>query len=419
MTDDFGVGDYDTPTGHIVPAPMDCMSCGVCLGNCPTYLLSQDEKEGPRQRIRTLSKLVVEKSEVDDEAIVHLNNCIQCRACELVCPSQMNYSELFDKAQYKLLDQQDKGFYAKLALDWVADKKKLKSLMPLLLFYKLSGVQWLFRKLGLLKLLKLHIAEKLARLPELKPLKSSYPTNTQVKGKVALFTGCIAEHFDRKTLDASIKVLNALGYEVSIPVRQVCCGAIHYHNGEPEAAKELMQQNRSGFNHQEFEAIIYCVTGCGSQLQEYQLVLELDDNDSAFTAPLFEVSDFILGHWDDTLSINPLSAKVAVHEPCSQRNVLKTQQAVYDLLGKIPELKVEALEENNICCGAGGSYMLSHPHTAQTLRDNKWQHIFNSGADYVVTSNIGCDMHLQTFEFKNHPVEFKHPVTILADQLYT
>jgi len=417
MMDGFGQNEYVAPTGPIVPSPMDCMSCGLCLNVCPTYQLSQNEQEGPRQRIRTLSTLVLEETSVDEETINHLHNCIQCRACEVVCPSQMSYSELFDKAQHQLAQAQEKKFYAKLALTLIADKKKLKTFLPLLRFYHSSGARWLSQKLGLLKWMGLDLADQMARLPKVHTLKESYPVAHPAKGKVALFTGCITEHFDQETLTSAIKVLNVLGYEVSVPQQQVCCGAIHYHNGEPEVAKHLMQQNRACFNQKDAEAIVYCATGCGSQLQEYAIALDLDDEENAFKTPLFEITDFIVNHWDKSVRLKPSTKKVVVHEPCSQRNVLKNQQVVYDLLAKIPELQVEALEENQLCCGAGGTYMLTHPKTAHSLRDKKWQHIFNSQADYVVTSNIGCDLHLQTINSQQYSVDFKHPVALLAEQL--
>lgn len=419
MNDGFGIGnnDYVVAEGPFVPEPHDCMRCGICLSHCPTYQLNKDEQEGPRQRIRILNKLVLLKETVDEEAIMHLNNCLQCGACEAVCPSQMSYSELFDKAQHELNNDKNKSVYAKLALSLIAEKKKLKLALPLIYFYQLGGIRWLTQKLGLLKLMKLDVADQMLRPPALKSLNDTYSISTETKGRVALFTGCISEHFDRETLNASIKVLNALGYEVSIPKQQVCCGAIHYHNGAPEVAKTLMQQNRTCFNNQDVDAIIYCATGCGVQFQKYPLALELDENDSAFKIPLFEVMDFIAKHWDEKIKLNPLPGKVKVHESCSQRNVLKNQQSVYDLLNKIPGIEVETLAENDICCGAGGSYMLTHEKTAKTLRDNKWQNILNSNADYVVTSNIGCNLHLQAFNPIQQNVVFKHPVCMIAKQL--
>lgn len=416
MMDDFSQSHDSTPTGPIVPSPMECMSCGLCLNNCPTYQLSKDEKEGPRSRIRTLSKLIIEETHVDEESIKHLNNCLQCGACELVCPSQMSFSELFDKAQHQLAQEKPKSFYAKFALNLIADKTKRKRLLPILSLYHLSGVRYLAQKTGLLKLLKLDTAEQMARIPHMQPLKNIYPVANKSKGKVALFTGCITEDFDRTTLDAAIQVLNALDYDVCIPKQQACCGAIHYHNGDLETAKQLMQQNRDCFNQESVEAIIYCATGCGSQLQAYALALDLKE-EQAFKAAVFEITEFIAQHWNDSVQLKPCTKKIAVHEPCSQRNVLNNQQAVYDVLAKIPALQVVSLEDHHVCCGAGGTYMLTHPQTAQSLRDKKWQQIQDSQADGVVSSNIGCVLHLQTFDAKAFKPEFKHPVRLLAEQL--
>lgn len=410
MMNDFGLGQ-EAAAPSKVPSPMDCMSCGACLSHCPTFHLAQDEQEGPRQRIRTLEKLVLLEQTVDDDAVAHLANCTQCRACEAACPSQMQYGELFDQAQHQLTRDRKKPRFAQLALALIADKSRFRRALPWLSLAHASGLRWLARKTGGLRWLQLEQADRMGRAPTRAPLPATHPAKPPAKGKVALFTGCLSEAFDRETLDAAITVIQALGYEVVVPEQQACCGAMHYHNGEPETAQALMQQNRACFNALEVEAVVHCVSGCGAQLQEYGLALGLDESEPAFTPPLHDICEFIVNHWRP-LELQPRPGKVAVHEPCSQRNVLKNQQSVYDLLAKIPELAVEALAENPLCCGAGGGYMLTHEHTAQALRDQTWQQLKDRPVDGVVTTNLGCALHLQT---DNAPL--KHPVTLLAEQL--
>ncbi len=417
MDFDQSADTYIPPSGPIIPDAMDCMRCGMCLNSCPTYQLTQDEQEGPRQRVRTLSRLLVEQADVSNIDVLHLQNCLQCRACEAVCPSKMDYGELFDQAQLQLASPETVHFYARIALNLVAKKQWFNNLLPLVKFFQLSGLQTLSRKLGILELIGLSRADNIAPLPTLKCLKAHYPV-AEKRGVVALFTGCLADHFDRQTLDDAIQVLNALGYEVLVPEQQRCCGAIHLHNGEAENAKQLMRHNLEVFNALSVQAVIYCATGCGSQFQEYQRILENDEQEIlAFQSKLHEVSEFINHNWSSNLALEPCAKEVLVHEPCSQRNVLKNQHAVYAMLGRIPELKVSELAENNLCCGAGGSYMLSHPENADALVDLKWRQIDESSAGYVVTSNIGCALHLKTFTHSKTCLEILHPISLLARQI--
>jgi glycolate oxidase iron-sulfur subunit len=244
--------------------------------------------------------------------------------------------------------------------------------------------------------------------PALQPLAVSYPASVAKRGRVALFTGCIAEHFDRETLLAAIKLLNAIGYEVLIPQEQGCCGAIHQHNGQSAAC--MIDNNMSVFNALDVDAVLHTASGCGAMLSEYQH--ENVDMAQLFRQRLFDINDFLLKHWPDDLQLRSFTLNVAIHEPCSQRNVLKNQQTVYELLQKIPDLSIAALADNHICCGAGGSYMLTHPDNAGKLRDLKHQIIAASPATVVVSSNFGCSVFLSTEGGK-----VVHPLLLLARQL--
>ena len=286
-----------------------------------------------------------------------------------------------------------------MAFALIVNKTWRRRLLPLINLYLKSGIQKPLQASGLLTKLGLAQGEALLTLPALTDLAEHYPAQNTKHGTVALFTGCLAEHFDRETQEASIKLLTALGFDVLLPEQQTCCGAIHQHNGL--SAQAMIAQNINTFNALNIEAILYSATGCGAMLSEY--------TDQGFLDKLQDINDFILTHWSDAVNVKPLNSTVAVHEPCSQRNVLKNQQAVYQLLAKVPQLNLISLADNHLCCGAGGSYMLSHPEQAQQLRSLKYVNIKANTADFIVSSNYACAAFLQTSEIK-----VKHPLVVLA-----
>jgi glycolate oxidase iron-sulfur subunit len=404
---DMGFDEPGEPigSGPYIPDAGECMRCGICVSSCPTFRLFQIDEETPRRRILTISKILVEDLPISADERMHLDSCLQCRACESVCPSRMAYGQLFDQAQAEL--KINPGWLAKLAFKLIENKRWRTRLMPLLAVYLKSGLQKPLRKTGLIKKLHLADAEALLGKPALQALADCYPSSATKRGRVALFTGCIAEHFDRETLLAAIKLLNAIGYEVLIPPQQGCCGAIHQHNGQSAAA--LIDNNIAVFNALEVEAVLHTATGCGAMLSEYQ---NDDDAGQLFRQRLCDINDFLLKHWPDELQMIESKLKVAVHEPCSQRNVLKNQQTVYALLQKIPGLSIAALADNHICCGAGGSYMLTHPDNAGQLRALKQQVIADSSADLVVSGNFGCAVFINTDKGR-----VEHPLLLLARQL--
>ena len=113
-----------------------------------------------------------------------------------------------------------------------------------------------------------------------------------------------------------------------------------------------------------------------------------------------------------------LDQTVAVHEPCTLRNVMKTATATYRILERIGGLKVVPLADNRTCCGAAGTYFLTQPEMSQRLLADKIEAIRNSGATSIVTSNIGCGLHLASgLQAAGIDLEVLHPAQIVARAL--
>ena len=408
--------------GLYIPEATDCLRCGLCISVCPTYKLFQIEAETPRSRLRSIDKIIHQTASISDKELHHLNNCTQCRACETTCPGKMAYGHLFDLAREKLFQasssKQPGNLLAVMGFKLIEHKSWLTAATVVMGWYQKIGLQFLIRKTGLLRVFKLERAEALMPKVALTKLAERYPTDRKHRGNVALFTGCISDHFDRKTLLASIKLLNRIGFNVLVPKEQSCCGAIHLHQGKKDSADKMAALNTDVFNALDIEAIIYTASGCGLTLNEYEH--EKDDNQK-FGNSLFDITEFLNLHWQDNINLKELPAnarKIAVHEPCSQRNVTPVtgnrHQHVYALLEKIPGITVIPLPENQLCCGAGGVHTLTHPEIADPLKNIKLAHFEQSKADLLVSTNIGCALHLNAGSALNKIV---HPVVLLAELL--
>jgi glycolate oxidase iron-sulfur subunit len=414
--------------GLYIPEAADCMRCGLCVSHCPTFRINPIDEETPRRRIRTIDRVLNQSIVPSGKELAHLNNCLQCRACETVCPSKMAYGQLLDQARQKLAGMAKPsrlaGLVERLLLALIEHKSRLRFLSRLLGVYQRSGMQALLRQSGLLSVLKLESHEAL--LPpaiDASPLEPFYLATDDKRGSVALFTGCIAESLDRATALAAIRVLNRIGFDVIVPGQQGCCGALHQHRGHAEAASRLAWRNVGVFNALDVDAVVYTASACGLMLSEYgQLdIADFDDEELGFFKDrLFDVTHFINLNWPGNLQLQACPKTVAVHEPCSQRNALKNQQAVYDLLARIPAIDLIPLADNAVCCGAGGAHRLTHPHIAGPLGAEKIEQLHISGADLLVTSNIGCALHLAAGAGKlAPPVAVMHPVELLAGLIRT
>ncbi|MFV2061456.1 MAG: (Fe-S)-binding protein, partial [Gammaproteobacteria bacterium] len=228
--------------------------------------------------------------------------------------------------------------------------------------------------------------------------------------------------FDTQTLNDVIVVLNAIGFNVKITPASKCCGALDSHAGREPAAINYAKENIALFNDLQIDHIIYFASGCGAQLSEYhQLNWDSADQQTAalaFTTKLSEVTQFIYHNLPDTAQFKKLEQSIAIHEPCTHRNVLKESDIAYKLLTKIFGVQIQPLQQNKFCCGAAGDYMMTHKMMADQLRAPKIQEIAELKPDLVLTTNIGCAMHLRKGLHKNNQsVTVMHPVSLIAQLL--
>lgn len=397
--------------------------CGLCLPHCPTYIKSRDENESPRGRISLIKALAEDKLDATPKLIQHLERCLMCRACESICPSEVRFGYLMDTARNNMGHQS--STFAQRTLNSIIDSKsRMKNVGRFLYLYQKSGLQKIARKTGLLTLTKAAGLDNLLPEKTKQPasFKSFYPATGEEKGQVALFTGCIAQILDQETLDAAIQVLTLFGFGVHVPEEQTCCGALHLHNGQFNKANEQAKTNMTAFNKNRIDAIISVASGCGATLSEYSLssiASKNKDFNTQFTSQVQDISQF-LNHqeWPEQLRFKPLNARVAIHDPCTLTHVLKQAEPPYQLLSRIPEIELVPLGENKTCCGAAGSYMIDHPDMARALRDDKLAQIKILQPNILLTSNIGCAMHLRAgLREAGLDVEVMHPIVLLRKQL--
>ncbi|TPW15798.1 MAG: hypothetical protein FD130_1148, partial [Halothiobacillaceae bacterium] len=331
----------DNPITSKITQELDrCVSCGLCLPHCPTYQLTHREAESPRGRISLMSALWRDKLPLNTNLEQHLDNCLACRACESVCPSGVPYGHLIDTTRQAIEAQQPptggRARLRRLLLTRLAPSKAALTLIGILLrLYQWTGLQWLVTHTSLLKpwplLARLNgYLLPLSRLPWWRPYYA--PTRT-TQGEVLLFTGCITAQIDTQTLRDTIQLLTRVGYGVTVPPQQRCCGALHQHNGDIDTATSLISRNSALFN-QHKKTVISTASGCTAMLHDYPHEADAPPRlwQAADICQFLSEHNVFQGH-----TFRPLKERVIVHEPCSLRHLLHQQQHVYTLLNKIPD----------------------------------------------------------------------------------
>ncbi|MDH5191685.1 MAG: (Fe-S)-binding protein [Gammaproteobacteria bacterium] len=397
---------------YIISEAGRCVMCGLCLPHCPTYTQTRNENESPRGRIAIARALAEKNLPVSETLFRHLDQCILCRACERACPSGVSYGHLMDKTR-QLLHENGMNKSNKLMQKLTTEKKMMKTLGTGLWFYQQSGLHWLANKTGIGKINAL-LPEKLS----IKKWQSFYPSLSPERGRVALFTGCIASITDQETLHSTIALLNLIGFSVNVPEQQGCCGALHLHNGDSQQAKEMAQNNIQVFAELDINTIITTATGCSTTLLDYSTLINSPSADT-FSMQIKDINQFLSEiDWQQEIKFLPLEKNILIHEPCSQKNIKIPHGKIQQLLGQIPSININTLPEKMQCCGAGGDYMMKYPDMAAQLREPVIAYLQQHPTDILVTSNIGCAMHIRAgIQQAGLQTEILHPVTLLAKQL--
>jgi len=410
----------------------DCVHCGFCLGQCPTYGQIGDENDSPRGRLHLMRALIEGRVEPTEPVLRHLSLCLDCRACETACPSGVQYGSLIEHVRGELAEKMEAApktvvdrLLDRLINDLFPDREKMSRLMLLARMGQAAGLDEFLTDSGLRDVLPPRLARLYAMLPKLgehlEPMPERSVPPGEVRARVAFFIGCVSESMFGPTNRATLAVLLANGVEVLAPPAQVCCGAIHQHKGDVWAAGLMARRNIDVFEaiDPEPDAVVTNVAGCGAMLKSYAELLA-DDKAYSVRAPRFvdrvrDISEFLI---DLGLRppAKPMKLRVTYHDACHLAHAQKIRQQPRQVLETIPGLELIPLPESDMCCGAAGIYSLTHPEMADQLAERKLANIDQTGADVVAAANAGCILHLAHHARQSgRDLRIVHPIDLLAE----
>jgi glycolate oxidase iron-sulfur subunit len=393
-----------------------CVKCGLCLPHCPTFLLTGNEADSPRGRISLMQAIDQHDAQYTAGLFRHLDQCLLCGSCEAMCPSGVPFGRLMDAARAIVEPHRKRPtanrLLRRLALQALASRRWTSILSTTARFHQRLGLQRLVdRTPGLSPAVK-----RLSRLiPAPAHQGSVVPESSPVpaqRGRVNLFRGCAGTLFDQRTLNAAQRLLESLGYRVNIPARQGCCGALHQHNGDPAAAARLAEANQMAFGTNS-DPILVTASGCAAHLTAYGGIYGRQAAED-FAQRTEDILHFLKREGRQELRFKRFAEKLAVYIPCTHRNVLRQQQDILDVLSWIPGAQAYVVNPNGGCCGAAGSYMLTQTELAERLRRPLIEVIDQAEARLLLTTNIGCAIHLQAgLRERGLAIEVLHPVALL------
>lgn len=375
-----------------------CVSCGLCLPHCPTFRATGEEGLSPRGRIDAMRAVEWRDADIDGGFLHFVDTCVQCRGCEPACPSAVPFGHLMEQTKAAL-----------------AERHMITPRWQRLAFAVLPRHRMLLIGSSLLAVAqRLHLVPRRVAVGRLPWRRGKLPASTAGDGPPDswLYAGCVMDAWLRPTHRATARLIEATGATFAVSGAAAgCCGALHTHAGLHDAAQRLARQTIAAMPGE--APVLVNSAGCGAAMKDYGRLLGTPAA-HAFADRVRDIHEWLAERVDRLPAPTGARPKVIVQDPCHLRHVQRTHESVRTVLRRYVDI-VE-LDDEGLCCGAGGAYSALQPALAGEIRDRKVASIgratARSGATIVASANPGCAGHLAAVG-----LDVRHPVDIVVATL--
>ena len=389
-----------------------CIKCTICTVYCPVAAVNPNYP-GPKQAGPDGERLRLKQADFYDDALKY---CINCKRCEVACPSNVKIGDIIQAARIKYSKERPKLRDIILANTDVMGTLATP-FSPLL--NPILGLKP--TKYVLDKVLKI---DQNRTFPEYSfgTFESWYKKHArkeqrQFKEQVSYFHGCYVNYNNPQLGKDLIKIFNSLNIGVQLLEKEKCCGVALISNGLIKQATKQAHVNMKSIRTSVLEnkrPVVATSSSCTFTIRdEYPHLLNIDNKDVKDQVELATRYIYrLLSNTDKQLKVNDKKIKVAYHTPC---HLEKLGWAYYsiELLKLIPNIELTVLDSN--CCGIAGTYGFKKENyeTAQAIGDPLFKQIEASDIDYVVTDCETCKWQIEM----STSAKCEHPLSIIAQAL--
>ncbi len=238
--------------------------------------------------------------------------------------------------------------------------------------------------------------------------------------KATLFIPCFIDQFYPQVGVGVVKILRKLGHAVDFPDQQTCCGQPAFNSGLWDQARSVAEHALDVFR--QAEVIVTPSGSCGAMMKihypelfqntpRYQEACEL-------ASKIYEFSQFLVNKLGVTDFGATFKGKVTFHDGCHGLRGLGVKDEPRVLLQQVRGLELLELKPAETCCGFGGTFAVKYPQISSAMGDSKCSAVLETGADYVVSNDSSCLMHIQgMLTRQNKPIRSLHLAEVLAHSL--
>lgn len=194
-----------------------------------------------------------------------------------------------------------------------------------------------------------------------------------------------------------VEILEKLGHKIEYPEELACCGQPPFNSGywneAREVARPVLRRLRNA------EAVVIASGSCGAMLKVFypQLFAGTEDENAAkeLATKCYEFSDFLVTKLGVTDVGARFPAKVTFHDGCHGLRELGNKKPPRALLAKVRDLELVEMRDAETCCGFGGTFATKFPMISTAMGEVKCASAFETGAEYIVSNDSSCLMHVQ------------------------
>lgn len=234
---------------------------------------------------------------------------------------------------------------------------------------------------------------------------------------VQIFIPCFMDQLYPQTGFNMVKVLKKAGCTVSYNREQTCCGQPAFNAGFRGEAKDVCKKFIKDFSGTDY--IVAPSASCVGFVRNYYTDLFKEGLLTAdvfnLQKRLFEFSEFLTKvlHIDNFGAV--LNGKATYHDSCAALRECKLKAEPRQLLQQVVGLELIEMDDVETCCGFGGTFAVKFEDISAAMADQKVYHALATKADYIISTDISCLMHLEGYiRHKKLPLKTLHLADVLA-----
>ena len=234
---------------------------------------------------------------------------------------------------------------------------------------------------------------------------------------VDIFIPCFIDQMYPDTGFNMVKVLEKVGCTVNYNVEQTCCGQPAFNAGYWDMCKEVGEKFIKEFQNERY--IVVPSASCVGMVRNYYSEMfhntVLHNEFKQVKRNIFEFSDFLVNKMNVTNVGAVLVGTATYHDSCSALRECKIKDEPRKLLQSVKGLELIEMEDTDVCCGFGGMFSVKYEPVAVGMADDKLRNAIATGADYIISTDASCLMHLDGYINKQEMrIKTLHIADVLA-----